>query len=287
MNEKKVENYTFANYPEQRTRKDYAAAIKKIVELHKGMQEVIALYRFGSIGALGISDIDFFVVIKKDAKNFRYKFSVDKLSENERYILTHFPGAILSEEILPFVQYIAPFFELECFYEKHAHSHTKNKIRQISKEEACVFLSDVLFMQYPGVFIKIVEGREVNVRYALTMLYSLRYSIDMFALIGVQKKEWSDYIVQVNKLRDNWFVKDSMYNEAALISMLHNATSVSLDIISEFDKYYKKTYKSVLNENKKETVCFVARNKLVLFRKEYNKEDVYREMHAFYKKNNV
>src|SRR3990167_866526 len=104
METKEAREYKFVNYPEQRTRQDYAAALKKIVDLHKDMEEVIALYRFGSIGALGISDIDFFIVVKKDVKNFKYKFNVDKLSENEKYILTHYPGAIISEEILPSIQ---------------------------------------------------------------------------------------------------------------------------------------------------------------------------------------
>src|SRR3989338_7788760 len=138
MEVKEAHEYTFVNYPEQRTREDYADAMKKIVDLHKGMEEVIALYRFGSIGALGISDIDFFIVVKKDAKYFKYKFNVDKLSENEKYILTHYPGAVLSEEILPFIQYIAPLLELECFYEKQESNHVKKKIRKISKEEACI-----------------------------------------------------------------------------------------------------------------------------------------------------
>src|SRR3989338_537523 len=287
MKTKKDSEYTFVNYPEPRTREDYANAMKKIIDIHKSMKEVIALYRFGSIGALGISDIDFFIVVNRDTKNFKYKFNVDRLSENEKYILTHYPGAILSEEILPTIQYIAPLLELECFYERQERNHVKQKIRKISKEEACIFLSDVLFMQYPGVFVKILEAKQVNVRHALTMLYSLRYSIDMFGLIGVQKNAWSDHIVSVNQLRDKWFIKEKKQNQEMLISLLNNAILICMDLINEFDQYYKKTYCLILTRKNEEKGYFVARNKLVLFRQEYNKENAYRKMQAFYKKNNI
>ncbi len=285
MNENKT--YTFTNYPIQCTKADYENAMNKIIELHKNNEEVTALYRFGTMSAVGISDIDFFIVTKGEDKHFRYRFPIEKLNEKEKYIMMHRPGAILSENILPNIQYIAPLFELECFYTKEGSNHSKNKRQAISKEEACIFLSDVLFMLYPKVFIITLAKKEIDIRHALTILYSLRYSIDLFGICGIKKQTWSKYIKDLTKLRREWFNTEKKAREDKLILLLNIAVSTCMDLLKEFDIYYRKKYNLFTTVNRKERLSFMAINHLVLFKEDYNTDDAQKEMFSFYEKNKL
>ncbi len=279
--------YTFFNYPKQYTLQDYQDAIKKIVELHKYTEEITSLYRFGSISALGISDIDFFVVTKNNLNNFKYRFPVEKLNSKENYILMHSAGAVLSEDILPKIQHITPLFELECLYSKDGSNNEKQKIRRITQEEASMFLSDVLFMLYPHVFIKILTESKINVRNALNSLFSLRYSIDLFGILNIKKQKWSKYIEQITILRKDWFNIEAKEREKTLLLRLNQAISISMEIIEEFDTYRKKKYPPITSEDINKPTYFIARNQVVLFKDKYNKDNALKEMFSFYKKNKL
>lgn len=282
-----INEYTFYNYPKQYTLQDYRDAIKKIVELHKHIEEITALYRFGTISALGISDIDFFVVTKNNLKDFKYKFPTKKLNSKESYIIMHSAGAVLSEQILPQLQYLTPLFELECIYIKDENNHLKQKIRKITKEEASMFLSDVLFMQYPYVFIKILSVNKINVRDALNSLFSLRYSIDLFGILNIKKTKWSQYVKQITTLRKEWFNIKKEEGEKHLLLLLNVAVSISMEIIEEFDRYYRKKYSSFISKNIKKNIHFITRNHLVLFKDIYDKDGALKEMFSFYNQNKL
>lgn len=276
MKTKEACEYTFVNYPEQRTREDYVNAIRKIVELHKGMEEVIALYRFGSISALGISDIDYFIVTKGEDMNFRYKCPHDKFSEKEKYLFQHYPSAIVPQKLLPQLHLLAPFFEIECIYQREGYALDLPNIK-ISKEEAEMFIADIIFMAYPRIFICAVEKRTIDVRAALTIIYALKYPILLFKIMGVKQRNWEQYKKRVENLRKDWFKNKKQENE--LIALLKEAISIAMDMIEAYKQYCHK--KSVGGNKQK---MWKSRTISACFEEEYDKENALCKMRLSYAK---
>ncbi len=276
METKEAHEYTFVNYPEQRTREDYADAIKKIVDLHRDMKEVIALYRFGSISAPGISDIDYFIVTKGEDFSFRYKCPHDKLTKKEKYLFQHYPSAIVPQRLLSQLHFLAPFFEIECIYQREGYSLDVPDI-EISKEEARMFLADVIFVAYPGVFVCMVENKTMDIHAALTILYAIRYPIALLRKIGVKKKEWVEFIQEVEMLRKEWF--NEQQREEQIIHLLNKAVAIAMDIIVSYDKLSENKRK---NEGNKQ---WKSRTISVRFEEKYDAKNALNEMKSGYARN--
>ncbi len=277
METKKQDEYIFVNYPEQRTREDYADAMKKIVELHKGMKEVIALFRFGSISAPGISDIDYFIVTKEEDLNFRYKCPHDKLTEREKYLFQHYPSAILPQSLLPKLHLLAPFFEIECIYQREGYNLDTPSI-EITKEEALIFLADVIFMAYPKIVVCLREKKSIDIRQALTVLYALRYPIALLKRIGMRKKIWEEFIKEGELLRKDWFRQHQ--REQQIVYLLEKAVHIVMDIIVTFDTFCEN--KKMNKENK--NVMWKSRTVSVRFEEKYDRMRALNEIESSYAK---
>lgn len=280
MEKKEVHEYTFVNYPELRTREDYENAIIRIVDLHKDMQEVIALYRFGSISAPGISDIDYFIVTKGEDMNFRYKCPHDKLTKREKYLFQHYPSAVVPQKLLPQLHLLAPFFEIECIYQRDGYNLGVPSIK-ISKEEAQMFLADVIFMAYPKVFAEFINSSEIDVQKALKIIHSLAYLIYLSRILNIRKKRWEKYVVDGSALRKQWFQeKGKEVRERKILSLLNEGLSINLEIIGCIDQVFKK--RNQLQQQKsyenKRRPSFMTRNLGVIFKERYNSRDEQEQM---------
>ncbi len=247
--------YTFFNYPKQYTLKDYQDAIKKIVELHKNIAGIHALYRFGSLSAPGISDIDYFIVTDGNPY-FRYTCPHNKLSEKEKYFFQHYPSAIVPKQLLPTLHLLAPFFELECIY-----GNKKDNVKCIISDNlAIIFLSDILCMFYP----KKIEKKDmtrINVRKTLMNLYAVKYPIKLFNQLGITKKKWHVFIKKVEILRRQWFNKAN--KEQEILILFNEMSEIILEMIQEYSVFYKKIYFPT------EDMLFRSRTLNIFFKKEH------------------
>lgn len=286
METKKVDKYTFVNYPEQRTREDYDNAIKKIVDLHKGMEEVIALFRFGSISALGISDIDYFIVTKGEDMSFRYKCPHNKLTEKEKYLFQHYPSAIVPQRLLPQLHLLAPFFEIECIYQREGYSLDVPNNINLSKEEAEIFLADVIFMAYPRVFIEVINNPKLDVQKALKIIHSLGYLIHLSYILNIKKRSWQKYVNKGKALRSQWFKEKKRKNQE-IISLLNEGLIINREIIYFLDQHFKKSGKSMRKDIKEKHPSFITRNFGVIFQEDCNKENQKKELILKFGKENI
>lgn len=278
-----VGEYTLRDIPLKLRCEDYDAAIKKIGELHKDIPQIHAIYRFGSMKDIGISDIDYFIVTNETKMGFRYTFPYYKLNQKERYILMHYPSAILPWGLYPKIKLLTPIFEKECIYGKGLD----NGETIIDKDTAMVFLSDILFMMYPKVFIELLLNKNLNVRSTLITTYALRYPIELFKKCGVYKKSWERYVQMIKRLRSSWFDETSKectkYEE--LISLVYEGVFITLEMIETYDILYKQVYDHVSRTNNH--VAFVSRTKIVHFMSTFNKEQALELTITSFKKNSI
>ena len=71
---------------------DYNDAINTYISLITKSNDVLAILQIGSINTLGISDIDFVIVLKNNLENFNHsEYSINILPEQDRYLFMHEP----------------------------------------------------------------------------------------------------------------------------------------------------------------------------------------------------
>ena len=80
-------SYRIINYPNPVERSEYEAATEKMLQRLSEEKNILSVYSIGSVGNLGISDLDMVVVVE-DQKVIQQNYLLD-LSLRERYLFTH------------------------------------------------------------------------------------------------------------------------------------------------------------------------------------------------------
>jgi hypothetical protein len=289
MDETKKSAYQFVGYPVKCKREDYINAVKKIGEIHQDIEAIHSIYRFGSVSTYGISDIDYFIVTQDslDLPTFTYTYPKKKMTKKERYIMYHRPVAIIPLELFESLSLFCPIFEIECIYGENLMKKRKES-ENISKELATIYLSDAFFMLYPNVFIRILSAKKIHVRNALTVMKKIEYLLRLLKILGKTKKSWSNYTLEVKKIRETWFKKkEEGIAEKKLPSLLQAGLLIVMDMIHEYDVYCSKNEECEDTGKKEQASTFISRKRQAIFLRQYKKDEAIKEMKDFYKKNNM
>jgi len=88
----------------------YEYCIKKIRDVFSNFNEIISIYSFGSINAIGNSDIDLIFVIKDNIPFFIFLSRIlrTKFTKNEQYLIFQHNPFVISESLAQFINYIRP-----------------------------------------------------------------------------------------------------------------------------------------------------------------------------------
>jgi hypothetical protein len=287
MNKKEASKYQFMGYPVKYKGEEYRNALLHIGEIHQDIKGIHSIYRFGSVSNYGISDIDYFIVTEDSMENptFTYAYPKNKMSKIEKYIMYHRPAAIIPKELFGSIGLFCPIFEMECIYGEDLMTK-KKRAEDISKELASIFLSDAFCMLYPGTFIKILCGDKIHIRNGLTVIKKIQYLIMLFKTLGKTKNEWVNYTKRVKELREIWFEKrEKGTAENELVSLLQEGISTVMDMIEEYDKYYRKNKNTKKQQEK--TSTFISRKRQVMFDNIYEKNQAQHKMEQFCRKNDL
>lgn len=264
--------FIFEKYPEQRTFEDYATTIKKLISIHAQMSEIHSIYRFGSIAAPGISDIDYFIVTK-GKNSFNYIYPGKLFTPREQYLFLHLPSAILPQRLFKSVPLLTPIFEKECIY--GADLSRKYPQEPYTRDEAAVLLSDALFMHYPGAFLKKLWGKIIDVRGALAVAHGLKYPVLLFKQIGIIRNDWQQFLQDVERVREVWFDFYKKEQQRKVLALLYKGLYVSMDMIREYHQWHCD-YVSKPQANEKG--LYISRTHAVKFTASYNWEKALAEI---------
>lgn len=268
--------YRFVDFPVKTTKEEYTRVIKKIVQLHKDNAEIHSLYRFGSIEHHGISDIDYIIVTRGEDATFHYSVPYQKVTQEEKYLLQHYPSAILPQQLFKDLAYLFPVFEIECVYGEDLTK--KYNVLEISPEQATIFLADILFTQYPGTFLKLFNKKEISVRKTLSAMHKIRYLVRLFAVLHIKKKVWDNYVKKIQLLRERWFCREKETEEQTaekIMRLIVEATDIVMQMIEVYHLYYRKRYGLVY---KGESISFISRPYTAMFQRNYNSQEALKNM---------
>lgn len=108
----------------------YETCLDKVVEKFSNISGILAIYQFGSINAIGNSDIDLIFVIEPD-KNISSKIFQtfeDKFSFKEKYLVYQHNPLIVSEEIVENINYVRECKNVRLLY---GENYTFNDVDDI------------------------------------------------------------------------------------------------------------------------------------------------------------
>lgn len=150
----------------------YEACLEKLVHKFGKIPGILAIYQFGSVGAVGNSDIDLIFVIEPDKDISRRIFWTfeNEFSSKEKYILYQHPPCIIGEEIIENINYVRKCENIKLLY---GQKYTFNNVNDILI--SLYMLIDLITEYYPFVFLggKLPARAEFQYVNAFGHIYSL------------------------------------------------------------------------------------------------------------------
>ncbi len=190
----------------------------------------ISIYQIGSVNALGHSDLDFVVVWPNDQNIPHDKFHPTNFDLSMRKYLVHAPY-FCTRELWQELYAWYPTFNL-----KHLWGEVLSMPRQMDEEIgpglALSHLVDTLLIKMPEDLLFYSLQRPVRQRVVINTLYSLRYTVELARMAGLDvPSKHLDFMGKVKNLRVEWFQSVGDSTERLMI-----LCSEALSIIGELQQ---------------------------------------------------
>jgi len=154
----------------------YETCLNKIVEKFGKIPGILAIYQFGSISAIGNSDIDLIFVIEPDKKISSKIFQTfeDKFSFKEKYVLYQHTPLIIGEKIIENINYVRECKNVRLLY---GENYTFNDVDNILV--LLYMLIDLITEYYPFTFLT----KKLTARSEFQYINAFRYVYSLFIVV--------------------------------------------------------------------------------------------------------
>lgn len=225
--------YVYINEPISLIDADYEKALHNFSEKFSSYTNVVSIYKFGSVSSVGISDLDFIAILKKEPLvQKKGDLAYKGFSPKDIYIYNNTPPMYMSEEIFSNFHRIFPLSGLQLIYGKEIKQNISSNPDVYNQ----LILIELLSKFYPKVFLELLFADHFNTRRALLILHALIFPINMAAKYVKIEPNWLEYKDKVIKLRTNWYAM-TQERYSLLISLVCDAVTVSLELIDKVKNY--------------------------------------------------
>ena len=284
----KKKDFRFTDFPKKQSLNDYEEAKKFFLDHISNSNDVDSIYLIGEISMIGMSDLDFIVVLKQEQKNVEKTMKlIQQTMQKYPYLIIHYP-LVITRKNFENINYLFPIFSLSKLY---GNDYTIKKVTN-QKILSAITLNDYITFHWPREFMRyflvkkvrmhnkkisyIVNQlsrifwlnpgkREIPVRTILCRLNSMKYPLKILKnLTGKKYSCWEKYIQEIQDLRNNWFtLPESKFD--TMIKKLKENIYFTTFLIEELDKYYRENeiFKGFRNKEKfleKEHSCIFNQN---------------------------
>ena len=230
------------NRTRKASRNDYDAALTRYLDSIP-LNNLRAIYRVGSIGAPGLSDIDIILIFKDDRRDFAARYSIDRLNEFDRYLFSH-EAILVDESTFRNLPYWFPFFQLHHIFGEELP--VANRTGDFSQFSMILLINYLLTkIPYELMLYSFLRWR-LHERILLAMLNSLRHSLALWELMGnCPSPHARDFAVSFSSFREAWFSLSSADRTRQLIEYVVKAINLSLELIASVsiaiqDRWYSE-----------------------------------------------
>ena len=220
--------YKYINKPIPLELTEYQKALEAFLYRFSKYHNVKSIYRFGFISSLGISDLDFIIVLNDPLKKPRECLSYRGFTEEQKYIYNNTPPIYLSEKLFQKFTYVLPFKGIELLHGK--------SIKQVEPEKEdtlnLLIAIEICTLFYPRVFLDLLFASRFDIRRALCLLNALQYPIKLINTHIPLNGRWEDFCSDVEVLRKSWFQTDKGRYKR-LVRLVIEAIYISMDLIEK------------------------------------------------------
>lgn len=224
--------YNYINEPIPLKTSEYDKALEAFLDRFTKYHNVKSIYRFGFISSLGVSDLDFIVVLNDPLNKPREDLSYKGFTAKNKYIYNNTPPIYLSENLFQNFIYVLPLKGIELLYGKN--------IEQIAPENKEIYnlltTIEICTLFYPRVFLDLLYASKFNVRRALCLINALQYPMKLIKEQVREDGRWQKFEKDVKDLRENWFQVNSDSHKQ-LIRLVIEAVYISMDLIEKTADY--------------------------------------------------
>ena len=227
----------FYNYPDDSSLNDYERSRDYIIDRVSQYPGVVALYEYGVVGAPGLSDLDFIVVLQDqlpivDLTDLIY------LRDVPAFVEKTLDGSILrtmSREHYSKVLLLGNILTRKLWGESIDH-HPLNET-----ELLMVKISDVMDWLPERILMlgDYANMESAPVKRLVGCLHSLQHSINRtFDIDSIfQQEKILDFIERLRVLLKNWFIEENKFNKQTIIQLLNEGISLGLQLMRQVDEY--------------------------------------------------
>lgn len=250
----KIDGWRIYDLPIKYTETDYDEARVEIVNKIKKIPGLIALFEYGSTSALGISDMDFWVVFSDDAPRV-YIPDEPILSAKTRYLMMH-RMILVSEKHYRKVLYFDPWTTIpwpsghRFLWKREDVKRDLNfeKINFTQEERnivSALFLETCIGIIYSS--IPFYANKEIPVRDLLETMNNCIYIVrEVNILTGKNRQISCAFSEDIVDLRKNWFNLDQKEAGRRLIKILYEGLLVSFEASFALSDWLREQYQLVL-----------------------------------------
>lgn len=236
--------FTFYNHPVYYDPRKYDQVKDNFIENFKKIEAISAIYQLGTSTHPGISDLDLMIIIGENRGTYKLQKRLyeyyHSLPREYRYILNHRPF-IVNESLFHKIHCLVPIFEMRQLWgEKYSVDDIE---RAEFREYQLIHLIDILIAyDWTREFLDNIIHGSVNVRKLLVKLRSkVRYPIRIYERVTRGGKgEWTEYLEEVDSLRERWFSLDNKEREDSLLRLSERAIHILIELVTEADFLFKK-----------------------------------------------
>ncbi|MFH1719655.1 MAG: hypothetical protein ABIF19_20070 [Planctomycetota bacterium] len=225
----KIDNLEFVDFPRQVSIEEYDRSEKQFADYFCNHPAVAAIYKLGSVGDPGISDLDLILVLKEGGvlTPGDYEF----LNGVDDYIFIHHPF-VISETLFPYVNYL--FFasnlhnlagEIYSFAQFGSGAENAQITWLICAEASLSRLCDIVYQA--------TRRRGISARRMLLKLNSIKHDIDLLEDVSdtAMNTRLRGFARQISELRKSWFSLDEKEQVREILRTLCEAIAVLSQIM--------------------------------------------------------
>lgn len=199
------QDWTYHHWPHYQPVEAYHEAEAEYLAKLQRIPSLRAVWRFGSVGVPGISDLDYMVVLEDDAL---YALSPDMitrqdLSPTSRYIIFHEPF-VVNQDLLVAWNRWGNGATLTHLYGDETAPEALSPDEQ--EFVAAVTLSDLLMHVEPRLFLETLLSGNMHVRGTLCQINASKHLLRLYKqIMQASTMPWDNFFIEFETFRKQWF----------------------------------------------------------------------------------
>ncbi len=231
-----IDEYEFVDLILPKTQADYDFVERDFINYYKRVKGVCAIYRFGRPGILGVSDLDYIVVLENNFKPaYGVRYDIDFFTKESQYLLIH-PQRVTSESLMKDVQWFLPVSNLYKVWGRDIDINTPDDV--MLRRVGVMNWVNVFSGWKLKIFITALCERKIFLRDILSKMKTLKYVDSLLMNENASyKSKYAEFYDRVISLRKNWFTNEDVFNKQEILDLTIKSVEVSCHLVNQLNNF--------------------------------------------------